>query len=162
MCRFKSVFIKQGTCTRAGSTLTSIRALCVPAIRSLPTPTSVGRKASADSVETMGTLKGTLEGPRIDLKFDGTAQGWLVFKQSMLKWTDSQNVGYMLEGGQAIALSFRQQALQLQNSNLQNSKLKLLAGRNDFPRHRKICGKGDLGRIQKTSVLTRVQYVTAE
>jgi hypothetical protein len=57
--------------------------------------------ALADSVVPVLRAMGTLEGPRIcriDLNFDGTAQGWLAFNQHMLNWTDSQNVGYMLEG----------------------------------------------------------------
>jgi hypothetical protein len=78
-------------------------------------------KASADSVGTMGTL----EAPRIVLKFDRTAQGWLAFKQSMLKWTDSQNVGYMLEGGQGICIIF--QAASVAAAKLKYAKLKAKA-----------------------------------
>ena len=36
-----------------------------------------------------------------DLTFDGTKQ-WPTFKSVMLKWADSKNFGYMLEGGHGI------------------------------------------------------------
>ena len=37
-----------------------------------------------------------------DLTFDGTAKQWPLFKSAMLKWPDSKNLGYMLEGGHGI------------------------------------------------------------
>ena len=44
----------------------------------------------------MDTLEGTKP------MFDGTAKQWPLFKVAMLKWADSNNVGYMLEAGQSI------------------------------------------------------------
>ena len=78
---------KRASC-KAGSHPHTNLALRVSVIRihSKGTPTSVGRKASADSVVPALRTMGTLEGPRTDLKFDGTAKGWLAFKQQMLKF----------------------------------------------------------------------------
>ena len=42
-----------------------------------------------------------------DLIFDGTAKQWPLFKSAMLKWADSKNVGYMLEGGHGICAIFQ-------------------------------------------------------
>ena len=39
--------------------------------------------------------------------FDGTAKQWPLFKVAMLKWADSNNVGFMLEAGQSICIIFQ-------------------------------------------------------
>ena len=71
------------------------------------TPIPLRWKASADSVvPALRTIR-NVGGPSTDLKFDGTARGWVAFKQQMLKWTASQNVGYMLEGGHGICTIFQ-------------------------------------------------------
>ena len=42
-----------------------------------------------------------------DLTFDGTAKNWPVFKAAMIKFADSKNFGYMLEGGHGICAMFQ-------------------------------------------------------
>ena len=42
-----------------------------------------------------------------DLKFDGTAKNWPVFKQKLLTYADSQGFAYMLEAGQNICTNFQ-------------------------------------------------------
>ena len=73
------------------------------------TPTSVGRKDSADSIvlvlRTMGTLEGTKK--NLGLTFDGTAKGWQAFKQSLRKHADAQGFAFMLEAGQSICEIFQ-------------------------------------------------------
>ena len=53
----------------------------------------------------MGTLEGTKKNP--GLTFDGTAKGWLAFKQSLLKHADAQGFAFMLEAGQSICEIFQ-------------------------------------------------------
>ena len=78
-------------------------------IPSKGTPTSVGRKDSADSVVSALRIMGTLEGTKMnqDLTCDGTAKNWPVFKAAMIKFADSKNFGYMLEGGHGICAMFQ-------------------------------------------------------
>ena len=69
----------------------------------------LGRKDSAGSVVSALQNMGTLEGTKMnqDLTFDGTAKNWPVFKVVMIKFADSKNFGYMLEGGHGICAMFQ-------------------------------------------------------
>ena len=80
----------------------TLRRLCLRS-RSLPRAPLlrlVGR------TQPMGT---SLEGPKMspDLTFDGTAKNLPVFKQNLLKYTDSQGFAYMLAAEQSICTIFQ-------------------------------------------------------
>jgi len=106
VCRFEFDSIKEATLRSRPHPHSILRLVCLLSDPFKGTPTSVGRKDSADSVvpalRIMGTLEGTKTKP--DLTFDGTAKNWPAFKQKLLKSADLQGFAYMLEAGQSSTL----------------------------------------------------------